>query len=87
MLLRKILAITILLLIVIEPASLAKADLAGGMQDMFERWGFRANATQPGAYEAQTRGFIVGGSISARTPYDYLQPLTLKSPESQRYFH
>jgi len=81
MLLRKILAITILLLIVIEPASLVKADLAGGMQDMFERWGFRANATQPGAYEAQTRGFIVGGSISARTPYDYLQPLTLKSPD------
>jgi len=77
---RKILAVIFLLAMAIEPLPLAGSDLAGDMQDMFQRWGFRANTTKPGAYEAQTRGFLVGGSINARSPHEYLQPFALKSP-------
>ena len=61
-------------------ASHAKADLNSSLNDMFTRWGGRVNVTTPGAYEAQTRGFLVGGSISARVPRDTLQPFAIKSP-------
>ncbi len=47
---------------------------------MFTRWGGRINVTEPGAYDAQTRGFIVGGSLSARVPRNTLQPITWKEP-------
>lgn len=36
--------------------------------------------TEPGAYDAQTRGFAVGGSLSARASTETVQPFTFKSP-------
>jgi conjugative transfer pilus assembly protein TraH len=47
---------------------------------MFTRWGGRVNVTDPGAYNAQTRGFIIGGSLSARVPRTSLQPFSWKEP-------
>ncbi|HRR40323.1 MAG TPA: conjugal transfer protein TraH [Syntrophales bacterium] len=47
---------------------------------MFTRWGGRINVTEPGAYDAQTRGFVIGGSLSARVPRNTLQPITWKEP-------
>ncbi len=79
--LQKIWAFPLLIILVISPASLANADLNASLNDMFTRYGGRVNVTSPGAYEAQTRGFIVGGSISARMPQDTLQPFSIKAPE------
>lgn len=58
----------------------ATANINDSLNDMFTRWGGRVNVTDPGAYKAQTRGFYVGGSLSARVPRDTLQPITWKEP-------
>ena len=78
--LRKISAFILLIILLISPASVAKADLNASIADMFQRWGGRVNATNPGAYDAQTRGFIIGGSLSARVPSTQLQPISIKPP-------
>ncbi|MCK9195414.1 MAG: conjugal transfer protein TraH [Syntrophales bacterium] len=73
-------ACLLLISLIISPASLANADLNASLNEMFTRWGGRVNVTSPGAYDAQTRGFIVGGSLSARVPQDTLQPFSIKAP-------
>ncbi|HOE18875.1 MAG TPA: conjugal transfer protein TraH [Syntrophorhabdaceae bacterium] len=75
--LRKICAIILLLALLVTPAT---ANLNDSLNDMFTRWGGRVNVTDPGAYTAQTRGFLVGGSLSARVPSTSLQPFTWKEP-------
>ena len=77
MTLPKICAITLLLVLLVTPAT---ANLNDSLNDMFTRWGGRVNVTDPGAYNAQTRGFIIGGSLSARVPRTTLQPFTWKEP-------
>jgi len=78
--LRKIWAFLLLITLVINPASLATASLDSSISEMFNRWGGRVNVTSPGAYEAQTRGFMVGGSLSARMPQDSMQLMSIKAP-------
>ena len=58
----------------------ARADLDSQVQQMFDRLGFSNNVTTPGVYEAQTRGYVTGGAISLRTPYDVLQPFSVSLP-------
>ena len=72
------LLIILIISLVISPASLA--DLNASLNDMFTRYGARVNVTNPGAYDAQTRGFIVGGSMSARMQQDTMQVASLKLP-------
>lgn len=50
------------------------------LEDMFQKWGFQATETSAGAYNAQTRGFAVGGSMSIRAKNEMFQPFTLKAP-------
>ena len=78
--LRITLVCLLLITLVISPITLADANLNDSINDMFNRWGGRVNITSPGAYDAQTRGFIVGGSLSARVPQETLQPFALKAP-------
>jgi conjugative transfer pilus assembly protein TraH len=56
-------------LLIAEPIYLSSrghADINSGLQELFDDIGFRTTSTSAGAYEGQTRNFIVGGSISAR---------------------
>jgi conjugative transfer pilus assembly protein TraH len=70
----------LLTVLLIDPASVTSADLNSEITEMFQRWGTRVNYTDAGAYHSQSRGFIVGGSLSARVPRDTLQPLSWKEP-------
>ncbi|MEN6621670.1 MAG: conjugal transfer protein TraH [Smithella sp.] len=65
-----------LILIILIPIDV-KSD---SLEDMFQKWGFQASDTSPGAYEAQSRGFAVGGRMSIRAKNDMFQPITLKAP-------
>ena len=47
---------------------------------MFNELGFNATASEGGAYNSQTRGYMVGGSIRARTPTKYIQPVNIQLP-------
>ncbi|MFA5353789.1 MAG: conjugal transfer protein TraH [Thermodesulfovibrionales bacterium] len=47
---------------------------------MFQKWGFRATSTEPGVYNAQTRGFIAGGSLNVRARSMDLPPLVSINP-------
>lgn len=78
--LQKTWACLLLITLIISPHSLANATLNDSVNDMFNRWGGRVNITSPGAYDAQTRGFIVGGSLSARVPQTTIHPFNLKPP-------
>ena len=57
---------TVVLLISLFFALQAQAE---SLDDLFNEYGFYANITDPGAYEAQTQGFITGGSLNVRTRY------------------
>jgi conjugative transfer pilus assembly protein TraH len=73
--------ITLVLSLVLLTASSAFADLNSSVQDMFNRLGLAGSSTtSPGIYETQSRGYVTGGSLSIRTPYDTLQPFTVSLP-------
>lgn len=73
--------IILLFTVALTVSTPARADLNSQVQDMFNRLGFEGSAvTDPGIYETQSRGYITGGSLSIRTPYDTLQPFTVSLP-------
>jgi len=76
---RKIL-ILILVTALIIPYSFAYADLNSRVQDMFNRLGFQGSSTSAGIYDTQSRGYVTGGGISVRTPYDIIQPFSVSPP-------
>lgn len=47
---------------------------------MFEKWGLQSTATEPGAYDAQTRSFAVGGRLAVRSQTEMIQPFSFKAP-------
>jgi len=61
-------------------ANLAFADINQELSDMFDRWGFEATATGGGAYEGQTRGYWVGGSLNARAKRKPIDLLSINPP-------
>lgn len=68
------------LFFLLQPIPVARGDLQSSLNKMFNGWGGASNVTAPGAYNAQTRGFLVGGRISARVPESYIHPFTFKEP-------
>ncbi len=73
----QLLAILLLTLLV---TATVYADAAGELQEMFENYGFRSTSTDGGAYWSQSRGFLVGGTVKARTRSKTIQPVSLKMP-------
>lgn len=47
---------------------------------MFEKWGLQSTMTEPGAYEAQTRSFAIGGRLAVRPQTEVFQPFSFKAP-------
>jgi len=70
----------IIILATIFCTNVAFADINQELSDMFDRWGFEATATGGGAYEGQTRGYWVGGSLNARAKRKQINLLTLNPP-------
>lgn len=50
------------------------------LTEMFQEFGFYVNNTEPGAYDAQTQGFISGGSLSVRARYKELRMGSVTPP-------
>jgi len=72
----------ILLLIVslIFPVGLSNASISDEIEEMFRKWGFKATTNDPGAYIAQTKGFITGGSLNLRAGYEPIQLFSINPP-------
>lgn len=62
-----LLMLAALLINIISPLYTHASD--DKLTDMFQEFGFYVNNTEPGAYTAQSRGFISGGGLSARSRY------------------
>ncbi|MBI4595237.1 MAG: conjugal transfer protein TraH [Candidatus Tectomicrobia bacterium] len=64
---------------------LSPAFSGAGLQDeidtMFQNFGFKAHGTEPGAYMAQSRGMIVGGSMNVRSSTSSINLFSVKPPE------
>ena len=68
---------------VLIPSSgaLAQSSIDSDIQQMFQNWGLNANVTLPGAYQAQSRGMITGGSLSMRVQQVQPPLLTVSPPQ------
>jgi conjugative transfer pilus assembly protein TraH len=78
---RKSILIILALSACLELALPASGDIRSDMSNMFKNYGFSTSATNPGAYMAQTRGMITGGSFSARAPYLPLNLVSISPPQ------
>jgi len=58
----------------------SRAGLQQDLEDMFKKWGFLATGSTPGAYMAQKRGMIIGGTLNARAKVEPIQLFTIKLP-------
>jgi len=72
--------ITFLVLNLSFPVGIANASLNDEIEDMFRKWGFKAATNDPGAYRAQTRDFITGGSLNLRADYEPTQLFSINPP-------
>jgi len=72
--------ITFLVLNLSFPVGIANASLNDEIEDMFRKWGFKAATNDPGAYRAQTRDFITGGSLNLRADYEPIQLFSINPP-------
>lgn len=63
--------------IVLVPSEMASANINTKINEMFQKFGMGSamNVTGPGAYMAQTRGMITGGSLNFRTMQDDIPSL------------
>jgi conjugative transfer pilus assembly protein TraH len=63
------------------PAGIARADVAGQMNDFFQDAGGAANVTGPSAYQGQTAGYYSMGNVWSRFPQKSVQPFNLQMPK------
>lgn len=63
------------------PAGMARADVAGQMNDFFQDAGGAANVTGPSAYQGQTAGYYSMGNVWSRFPQKSVQPFNLQMPK------
>ncbi len=59
----------------------AVADVAGELQNMFNDLGMSGSSSSGGAYYSQSRGYLMGGSVMARSPTKYVSPATIQLPD------
>lgn len=76
----RIIIVAFLVLNLALPAGVSNASLNDEMEEMFRKWGFKATTNDPGAYMAQTRGFIAGGSLNIRAGYEPVQLFSINPP-------
>ncbi len=76
----RIIIVAFLVLNLALPAGVSNASLNNEMEEMFRKWGFKATTNEPGAYMAQTRGFIAGGSLNIRAGYEPVQLFSINPP-------
>lgn len=48
---------------------------------MFRDLGMASGSSGSGAFESQSRGYLIGGSVTARTPAKYMTPFTIQLPD------
>ena len=63
------------------PVKDAESDVASELKNMFDNLGMDAGASSAGVYQSQARGYLVGGSLTARSPTKYMSPLTIQLPD------
>ncbi|TNH04049.1 conjugal transfer protein TraH [Testudinibacter sp. TR-2022] len=59
----------------------AQADVGSDLNDFFSKMGGGANVTQGGAWKAQSAGYLIGGSLYARTPVRNIQLISITLPD------
>lgn len=64
------------------PVDIARADVAGAMNDFFQDAGGAANVTGPSAYQGQTAGYYSMGNVWTRFPQKNIQPFNLQMPKA-----
>ena len=64
------------------PVDIARADVAGAMNDFFQDAGGAANVTGPSAYQGQTAGYYSMGNVWTRFPQKNIQPFNLQMPSA-----
>ncbi len=65
------------------PVGVARADVAGQMNNFFNDAGGAANVTGPSAYQGQTAGYYTGGNVWSRFPQKSVQPFNLQLPSAR----
>jgi len=76
----KVFIVVLLIVSIIFPWGFSNASISDEIEEMFRKWGFKATANDPGAYIAQTRGFITGGSLNLRAGYEPIQLFSINPP-------
>lgn len=76
---RAFIAVLLVLNLIIS-LNISYASIGDEIEQMFRRWGFKATTNDPGAYTAQTRGFITGGSLNLRAGYEPIQLFSINPP-------
>ncbi|WP_443018834.1 conjugal transfer protein TraH [Sphingomonas sp. 2R-10] len=64
------------------PVGIARADVAGQMNDFFQDAGGAANVTGPSAYQGQSAGYYSMGNVWSRFPQKSVQPFNLQMPKA-----
>lgn len=65
--------------LVLEPLA-ASAAIDDSLTQFFNDFAGTVTATSPGAYQSQTRGYLSGGSLSARVPMQSTQLVSFQPP-------
>jgi len=79
----KSIRVTTIILLILSftfPVRISNASISDDIEEMFRKWGFKATTNDPGAYMAQTRGFITGGSLNVRAGYEPIQLFSINPP-------
>jgi len=76
-----LLVLIIISLIIALPVKDAESDVASELRNIFDSLGMSASSSNAGAYYSQSRGYLVGGSLTARAPTKYASPLTIQLPD------
>jgi len=76
----RVFIVALLILSLTFPTGVSRASLSDEIEKMFRKWGFKATTSDPGAYMAQTRGFITGGSLNIRAGYEPIQLFSINPP-------
>ncbi|WP_184090852.1 conjugal transfer protein TraH [Sphingomonas xinjiangensis] len=62
---------------------IARADVAGQMNNFFNETGGAANVTGPSAYQGQSAGYYTGGNVWTRFPQKSVSPFNLQLPSAR----
>lgn len=72
--------ITVFLVVNLMIQTNSFASIGDEIEQMFRKFGFKVTTNDPGAYIAQTRGFITGGSLNFRSGYEPIQLFSINPP-------